>query len=178
MFGPSARPLHSGLPNSARGGSDFASAEDHSPDATSRSADVDWGAAMTTNGNALRVLVVDDDADTADSLAVLVQMWGHEVHTAYNGTAINAVPVFKPDVIVLDIGLPKLDGNGMAKRVRAQACYDGTLIIAVTGYHDEARRLLSREAGIDHYLIKPVDPRVLEALLLVKANAKRADGGG
>ena len=133
---------------------------------------------MTAHGRNLRVLVVDDNRDAADSLTVLVGMWGHEVRTAYNGSAIHAVPVFQPDVIVLDIGMPKMDGNSMARLLRQQECYDDTLIIAVTGYHDEARRLLSREAGIDHYLIKPVDPRVLEALLLVKANAKRADGGG
>jgi DNA-binding response OmpR family regulator len=132
---------------------------------------------MTPDGRILRVLVVDDNRDTADSLAVLVRMWGHEVQAAYNGSAIHAVPVFKPDVIVLDIGLPKMDGNSMARRVRQQAGAGDTLIIAVTGYHDEARRLLSTEAGVDHYLIKPVDPRVLEKLLLLKVLAKRAAGG-
>jgi DNA-binding response OmpR family regulator len=132
---------------------------------------------MNANGRNLRVLVVDDNRDTADSLAMLVQMWGHEVQAAYNGSAIDAVPVFKPDVIVLDIELPKMDGNSMARRLREQKCYDDMLIIAVTGYHDEARRLLSAEAGIDHYLIKPVDPRVLEKLLLIKAFAKHVAGG-
>jgi CheY-like chemotaxis protein len=132
---------------------------------------------MTAHGRNLRVLVVDDNRDAADSLAVLVGMWGHEVRVAYNGSAIHAVPVFKPDVIVLDIGMPKMDGNSMVRQLRQQECYADTLIIAVTGYHDEARRQLSREVGFDHYLIKPVDPRVLEKLLLMKAFAVRVAGG-
>ncbi len=131
---------------------------------------------MTAYGHNLRVLVVDDNRDTADSLAMLVGMWGHEVRTEYNGLAIHAVPEFRPDVIVLDIEMPKMDGNCMARQLRQQACYDATLIIAVTGYHDEARRLLSRDAGFDHYLIKPVDPRVLEKLLLLKSFTKRGAG--
>lgn len=132
---------------------------------------------MTANGHNLRVLVVDDNRDTADSLAILVGMWGHEVRTAYDGSAIHDVPKFQPDVIVLDIGMPKMDGNSVARQLRQQACYDATLIIAVTGYHDEARRMLSRDAGFDHYLIKPVDPRVLEKLLLLKAFTKRGASG-
>lgn len=132
---------------------------------------------MTANGRRLRVLVVDDDRDTADSLSLLVGMWGHEVRTAYDGSAVHAVPEFRPDVIVLDIGMPKMDGNSVARHLRQQGCYDHILIIAVTGYHDEARQLLSQDAGVDHYLVKPVDPRVLEKLLLVKAFAVRGVGG-
>src|SRR5688572_24403165 len=124
---------------------------------------------MTTlAGRMLRVLVVDDNRDAADSLAMLCTIWGHEVRSAYNGSAIQMVPVFLPDVIVLDIAMPKMDGNKMAKQVRAQDQFKETLIIAVSGYHDEANRLLSREAGIDHYLIKPVDPSVLQKLLVMK----------
>jgi DNA-binding response OmpR family regulator len=123
---------------------------------------------MTAAARVLRVLVVDDNRDAADSLAMLCKMWGYDVQCAYNGSAIHMVPRFKPDVILLDIAMPKLNGNAMAKQVRAQEEFKDTLIIAVSGYHDEANRLLSRDAGIDHYLIKPVDPGVLEKLLLVK----------
>jgi DNA-binding response OmpR family regulator len=126
----------------------------------------------------LRVLVVDDNRDAADSLATLCTLWGHEVRSAYDGSAIHVVPVFMPDVIVLDIAMPKMNGNKMAQLVRAQDQFKNTLIIAVSGYHDEANRLLSREAGIDHYLIKPVDPSVLQTLLTVKHMALRAAGAG
>jgi two-component system CheB/CheR fusion protein len=128
---------------------------------------------MMPSGRALRVLVVDDNRDAADSLAMLCKMWGYEVRSAYNGSAINMVPVFKPDVIVLDIAMPKMDGNKMAKQVREDDAHKETLIIAVSGYHDDANRMLSKQAGIDHYLIKPVDPSVLEKLLLMKDVATR-----
>jgi DNA-binding response OmpR family regulator len=116
----------------------------------------------------LRVLIVDDNRDAADSLATLCTIWGHEVRSAYNGSAIDMVPVFLPDVIVLDIAMPRINGNKMAQMVRAQEQFKNTLIIAVSGYQDEANRMLSREAGIDHYLIKPVDPSVLQKLLTGK----------
>lgn len=128
---------------------------------------------MTASPRVLRVLVVDDNHDAADSLSLLCKMWGYEVQTAYNGSAINMVPTFKPDAIVLDIAMPKLDGHKMARQVRALDDHRDTLIIAVSGYHDEANRLLSKESGIDHYLIKPVDPSVLEKLLLIKDMATR-----
>jgi len=123
---------------------------------------------MNTKPTPLRVLVVDDNRDAADSLAMLARLWGHEVDVGYNGTAIQRVPIFKPNVVLLDIGLPKLDGNKFAKQMRDQAESRDVLVIAVTGYHDEAHRLLSKAAGIDHYLIKPVDPGVLEKLLAMR----------
>ena len=128
---------------------------------------------MDTNGSTLRVLVIDDNKDAADSLSLLVKLWGHDVRTGYNGSAAALIPVFRPDVILLDIGLPKMDGNQMARKLRQQDDFKDTLVIAVTGYHDEANRILSKEAGIDHYLIKPVDPGVLEKLLLMKLLTKR-----
>lgn len=129
---------------------------------------------MDANGNKLRVLVVDDNRDAADSLAMLVKLWGHDVEIGYDGTAINRVPVFNPDVVLLDIGLPKLDGNRFTQEIRRQPEFLSTLIIAVTGFHDEARRVLSHAAGIDHYLIKPVDPGVLKKLLQVKLLEKNS----
>lgn len=128
---------------------------------------------MTASESTLRVLVVDDNRDAADSLSLLVKLWGHDVRTAYNGTAVTLAPVYKPDVILLDIGMPKLDGNNMTRQLRQRTDFKDTLFIAVTGYQDEANRLLSHEAGFDHYLIKPIDPGVLEKLLLVKLLTKR-----
>lgn len=128
---------------------------------------------MTASESTLRVLVVDDNRDAADSLSLLVKLWGHDVRTAYNGAAVTLAPVYKPDVILLDIGMPKLDGNTMTRQLRQQSDFRDTLFIAVTGFHDEAHRLLSYEAGFDHYLIKPIDPGVLEKLLLVKQFTKR-----
>jgi two-component system, chemotaxis family, CheB/CheR fusion protein len=127
---------------------------------------------MTTD-KPLRVFVVDDNRDAADSLAMLVKLWGHDVECGYNGTAIHKLQAFGPDVVLLDIGLPKMDGNSMTRTLRGDEKHANTLIIAVTGYHDEARRLFAKEAGFDHYLIKPVDPSVLEKLLMVKSLSLR-----
>lgn len=124
-------------------------------------------------GRNLRVFVVDDNRDAADSLAMLVQLWGHDVERDYDGSAMHKIHAFNPDVILMDIGMPKMDGNLMTRRLREDGRYHQTLIIAVTGYHDEARRLFATEAGFDHYLIKPVDPSVLEKLLVMKGMAVR-----
>lgn len=124
----------------------------------------------------LRVFVVDDNRDAADSLAMLVQLWGHDVERGYDGLALEMIYGFKPDVILLDIGMPKMDGNLMTRKLREDANYNHTMIIAVTGFHDEARRLFAKEAGFDHYLIKPVDPSVLEKLLMMKGLSLQLDG--
>jgi CheY-like chemotaxis protein len=129
-------------------------------------------------GQHLRVFVVDDNRDAADSLAMLVQLWGHSVERDYDGSALQRIHEFQPDVILLDIGMPKMDGNLMTRTLRQDERFQQTLIIAVTGYHDEARQLFAREAGFDHYLIKPVDPSVLEKLLLMKLLAARPPAGG
>lgn len=129
---------------------------------------------MPTSWLPLRVLVVDDNRDAADSLAMLTKMWGYEVEVGYDGAAIERVPIFKPDAVLLDIAMPKLDGNRFARQIRERPESQGTLVIAITGFHDEARRMLSKEAGIDHYLIKPVDPTVLKKLLLIKLLEKNS----
>lgn len=129
---------------------------------------------MTASKSNLRVLVIDDNRDAADSLAMLVKLWGHEVEIGYDGTAVNRVPEFRPDVVLLDIGLPKLDGNKVAQQIRQWPESQRALVIAVTGFHDEARKQLSQAAGIDHYLIKPVDPGVLKKLLLIKLLEKNS----
>jgi CheY-like chemotaxis protein len=114
----------------------------------------------------LRVLVVDDDKDTADSCSMLLQLWGHEVRQTYDGTAaLEVARAFRPDVLLLDIAMPGLDGCRLAQELRRQAGFEGTLLIAVTGYGDQAHRR-QWEADFDHYLVKPVDPATVARLLL------------
>jgi two-component system OmpR family response regulator len=115
----------------------------------------------------LRVLVVEDDQDNADSLALLLRLGGHDVEVTADGlSALQAVQSAQPDVVLLDIGLPKLDGWHVAKEIRQHR--NGKrrpLIIAVTGYGDQPSRLRSYESGIDLHLTKPVNPVELEDLL-------------
>jgi DNA-binding response OmpR family regulator len=117
-------------------------------------------------GLSLRVLVVEDDDDTATSLATLLQTYGYEVEVATDGaSACQAIHASLPDVVLLDIGLPKMNGWLVAKQIREQSTWKRPLIIAVTGHGREADRLRSQEAGIDLHLIKPVDPEELHRLL-------------
>jgi CheY-like chemotaxis protein len=113
-----------------------------------------------------RILVVDDHADTVGSLAKLLKLHGHEVHTARDGSeAIAKALRWRPEFVLLDIGLPDLDGYQVAARIRREASCQGIVLIAVTGYGRPEDRERSREAGIDHHLLKPVDPGKLLALL-------------
>jgi PAS domain S-box-containing protein len=113
----------------------------------------------------LRVLVVDDNTDAADSLSMLLRSFGHEVKVAYDGLeAVGAAIAFRPDVALLDIGLPKLYGYDAAKRIR-EALGPGVLLIAITGWGQEDDRRRSHEAGFDHHLTKPVDFNRLLALM-------------
>jgi two-component system OmpR family response regulator len=114
----------------------------------------------------LRVLVVEDHADTADSLALLLTLFGHEVRVARDGpTALEMARAFPPDVVLLDIGLPGIDGWQVAERLRQQSGQKRPLLIAVTGYGQDADHRRSQEAGIDLHLLKPVDPDQLRRLL-------------
>jgi CheY-like chemotaxis protein len=116
-----------------------------------------------------RVLVVDDNRDSAETMAMLVELWGHEVRIVHDGPAalasVAGSPGWRPEVILLDIGLPGIDGYEVARRLRQEPSLDGTLMVAMTGYGQERDRQLSREAGFDHHLVKPVDPATLQALL-------------
>ena len=106
----------------------------------------------------LRVLVVDDNEDTAESMAMLVGMLGHEVKTEHDGlSALHTASKYRPDVILLDIGLPGLNGYEVAARIRQQPSLESMVLIAITGYGHESDRQLGLKAGIDHYLVKPVD---------------------
>ena len=121
------------------------------------------------DGPGLRVLVVEDDADLAASLAGWLGRLGHEVRVAPDGpAALRAAEATRPDVVLLDLGLPGMDGYEVAERVHqelAPAMPKAPLVIAVTGRAGEEDRLPSGEAGIDLHLTKPVDPALLSRLL-------------
>lgn len=113
-----------------------------------------------------RVLVVDDNIDAANSLAAILRMLGHEVHVALDGhSALQIAMRVRPQLVLLDIGLPGLDGFTVARRLRDELNLARLKIIAITGHGREEDRLHCIEAGIDHYLIKPVDPAFLTSLL-------------
>jgi PAS domain S-box-containing protein len=116
--------------------------------------------------SAKRVLVVDDNVDAAATLADLLDLWGHEVRVAHDGRlALDEMSCFQPDVVLLDIGLPQMDGYEVARRLREQTSCAGLRLVAVTGYGQEEDRRKAHSAGFDDHLVKPVDPHVLEQLI-------------
>jgi CheY-like chemotaxis protein len=119
----------------------------------------------------LRVLVVDKNVDSAKSFANLLQACGHNARLAHDGAgAMQAALEYVPQVVLLDIGLPVMSGYDVAKWLRQQPSLMGVLIIAVTGYGQEADRQRSREAGFDHHLVKPLDFAKLEGILSAVAD--------
>ncbi|MEW4567045.1 PAS domain S-box protein [Tautonia sp. JC769] len=113
-----------------------------------------------------RLLLVDDHQDAARTLGKLLTLSGLEVQLAYDGaSAIERVATFQPEVVVLDIGLPDMDGYEVARRIRKQPGGPARTLIALTGWGQESDRLRSLEAGFDTHLVKPVDPEELIALL-------------
>jgi CheY-like chemotaxis protein len=114
----------------------------------------------------LRLLVVDDHRDSADSLALLLGLWGHRPRVAYDGrTALQMAREDPPDAILLDLGLPGRDGCGLADDLRRQEGWAGAPLIAVTGFGDRVHRDRAQAAGFDHFLVKPVEPDSLRDLL-------------
>jgi signal transduction histidine kinase/CheY-like chemotaxis protein len=115
-----------------------------------------------------RILVVDDNHDTADSKAEVLSLMGHEARTAYDGLeAVQTAADFRPDVVLLDIGLPKMNGYDAARHIRQQSWGKGMILIAVTGWGQEEDRRRALEAGFDHHLTKPVDSVAIEKLLAI-----------
>jgi len=122
-----------------------------------------------------RVLVVDDNQDATETLELLLQLWGHEVQSALNGPEALALAVeFRPEIILLDIGLPGMSGYEVARQLRQLPGFRDVFIVAVTGYGQESDRLNSQEAGFGHHLVKPVQPEVLQELI---ASAPVLNGG-
>jgi two-component system CheB/CheR fusion protein len=118
-----------------------------------------------------RILVVDDNPDQLKSLSALLRLSGHEVHEALDGPeAIEMALRIRPDFLLLDIGLPILDGFAVAKRLRQEPALSGMKIIAVSGFGTEDDRRKSMEAGFDSHLLKPVDPDFLQGLLSVSSD--------
>jgi CheY-like chemotaxis protein len=125
-----------------------------------------------------RILVVDDNEDAAEWLATLLNLTGHETYVARDGVeAIRAAERLLPDVVLLDIGLPALDGYEVCRRIREQPWGRDLVLVAVTGWGQEEDRQKSREAGFDRHLIKPVDDQVIMSLLasLPAVKAARID---
>ncbi|MGH8607985.1 MAG: ATP-binding response regulator, partial [Gammaproteobacteria bacterium] len=119
-----------------------------------------------TPTTARRILVVDDNRDSAESLAMLLELTGNQTHTAYDGLeAVEAAATFKPDVVLLDIGLPKMNGFEAARKIREQPWGTKMLLVALTGWGQDEDRQKSREAGFDGHLVKPVDHGALTKLL-------------
>jgi CheY-like chemotaxis protein len=112
------------------------------------------------------ILVVDDNEDAASSLAMMLKIMGNEVRTAHDGEeGIAAAAAFRPDMIILDIGMPRLNGFDACRRIREQPWGRGIFIVALTGWGQEDDKRRSHEAGFDHHLVKPVEPAALEELL-------------
>jgi signal transduction histidine kinase/BarA-like signal transduction histidine kinase len=115
---------------------------------------------------ARRVLLVEDNADAAEAMLLLLRELGHEVRVVYDGLeALDAAQSFDPDVMLLDIGLPGMDGYELARRMRAMPRHAEALIVAVSGYGQEKDRQRSAAAGFDAHLVKPVDPRAFVAVI-------------
>jgi two-component system CheB/CheR fusion protein len=115
---------------------------------------------------ALRVLVVEDLRDAADSTALLLKLWDHEPAVAYLGQhALETAVAFRPHVVLLDVDLPDLDGCEVARRLRQRPETAAAVLIAISGYGQEADVQRCKEAGIDHHFLKPMDPTDLKQLL-------------
>jgi len=126
-------------------------------------------------GAELRILVADDNKDAADTLAMLLQIMGHRVHQVGDGeAAVHAVADFNPQVVLLDIGMPKLNGYEACRRIRTQPGGEAMTLVAVTGWGQADDRRRSQEAGFDQHLVKPVDPAVLIDLIAAVGHGQAA----
>ena len=124
-----------------------------------------WGSGESPT----RVLIVDDNVDTAESLALLLEVCGHEVRAVHAGAdAVRAAGEFRPDAVLLDIGLPDVDGFEVARRLRAAPGFRDVLLVAATGYNRPRDRDRAAEVGFDCYLVKPFDPTRLSHLLAAR----------
>jgi DNA-binding response OmpR family regulator len=109
---------------------------------------------------------VDDNRDAAESLGMMLKLMGNEILTAFDGlAAVEVAQTNRPELILMDIGLPKLNGYDACRRIREQSWSSGMVIVALTGWGQEEDRRRSQEAGFDHHLVKPVELSALENLL-------------
>jgi CheY-like chemotaxis protein len=113
-----------------------------------------------------RLLVVDDNQDAANSLAMLLRLQGHEVRVAYSGmAAVEMTKTYTPDAVFLDIGMPGMDGYETARRIREQPGMGGVILAALTGWGQKEDRRRTAEAGFDHHLVKPPELKAVESVL-------------
>jgi CheY-like chemotaxis protein len=114
-----------------------------------------------------RILVVDDNYDSADSMSMMLRSLGAEVHVAHSGQgALRELESFRPHIALLDIGMPGMDGYELARRIREQSAFRDLVLIALTGWSQEEDRRRSFAAGFDHHLIKPMDIDTLQELMV------------
>ncbi len=126
----------------------------------------------STAGRRLRILVVEDNQDAAESLATMLQLWGHEVRVAYDGlAALRLAEAETPDVILSDIGLPGMDGYELARHLRARPAFGRVVLVALSGYGRDEDRRQAAEAGFDHHLVKPPE---MDTLLQLMGNVAAA----
>jgi CheY-like chemotaxis protein len=124
---------------------------------------------LCVRGRSLRVLVADDNQVAARTLSMLVTMWGHDVRTAYDGaTALELALAYEPDVMLLDVSMPELDGCRVASELRRRSRFAESFLIAISGHVGEPHRLLCEAAGFDLVLLKPLAPSLMETLLLLE----------
>jgi CheY-like chemotaxis protein len=117
-------------------------------------------------GDGLRVVLIDDNQDSADSLAMLLQMKGHDVRTAYHGKeGLEVIRHFPPDLVLLDLALPDMDGYAVLRTLRSQRLLGPAKVVAMTGFGQESDKERSAQAGFDMHLVKPVDFDMLDRLL-------------
>jgi CheY-like chemotaxis protein len=124
------------------------------------------GTGLELSTRVFHVLVVDDNRDAADSLCLLLKLWGYTCCAAYDGeTGLQAASEHRPDCLVLDIAMPGLDGYTVARRVRAEPGLDNARLVALTAFSDETHVRRSQEAGFDFRLVKPTDPLEIKRLM-------------
>jgi signal transduction histidine kinase len=147
-------------------GSEFVVRLPKLPDVSSEPRQAEGGSLGDGSRMSRRVLVVDDNVDAAESMALLLRVQGHEVRTAYEGrSALDAAAAFRPQVVLLDLGLPQMDGYEVARRLREQLPTNGMALVAVTGYGQDEDRRQTAAAGFDAHLVKPADVTKLGELL-------------
>ena len=129
----------------------------------------------STSAPSRRVLVVDDNEDSVDSMVMLLELLGNQVYTARDGIeAIEAAERFRPELVLMDMGMPRMNGYDATRRIREQPWGQEMIIIALTGWGQEDDRHRSREAGFDAHLVKPVDHDALLRLLASLPGVDRA----
>ena len=123
-----------------------------------------------------RILVVDDNVDSAESMAMMLKLSGHDVATAHDGLeAVKLAQEFQPDVVLLDLGMPKLDGYEAARSIRQQPWGERMMLVALTGWGQAEDKRRSHEAGFDAHLVKPVDFDALEKLVATSKDRNGTD---